>query len=146
MIERVHDDNAIAWRPTDDVVARAQLTRFISFCGLATFDELYRRSVTDIEWFTEQVVRFLDIQFDKAYDRIVDLSRGGQWPRWLIGGRLNIVRSCLDRWGDTIVGRPPAVILGGGEGGTRGVDYAHPLIAVRRVRPRPRARGYCRGG
>jgi len=77
-MERLHDHHEdIAWRPTDDVIARAQLTRFISFCGLKTFDELYRRSVADIEWFTEQVLRFLDIQFDKPYRRIVDLSFGG---------------------------------------------------------------------
>src|SRR5262249_10535907 len=73
MIERLRDDNAIAWRPTDDMIARAQLTRFISFCGLRTFDELYSRSVADVEWFTERVLRFLDVQFDKAYDRVVDL-------------------------------------------------------------------------
>src|SRR5262249_61893502 len=117
MIERLHDDNAIAWRPTDYVIARAQLTRFISFCGLATFDELYRRSVTDIEWFTEQVVRFLDIQFDKAYDRIVDLSRGGQWPRWLIGGGLHIFRRCFGGRGGHIFAGPQAGILGGEGGG-----------------------------
>src|SRR5215510_7687556 len=97
MTERLRDDNVIAWRPTDDGVARAQLTRFISFCGLTTFDELYSRSVADIEWFTEQLLRFLDIQFDRPYDRIVDLSSGVEWPHWLAGGRLNIVKSCVDR-------------------------------------------------
>src|SRR5262249_9369288 len=142
MIERVHDDNAIAWRPTDDVVARAQLTRFISFCGLATFDELYRRSVTDIEGFTEQVVSFSDIQFDRGYVRIVGLWRGGEWPRWLIGGGLNIVRSCLDRWEDTIVARQPAVIWEGEEGDTRELDYADLLIEVERCAAGLRACGY----
>src|SRR5262245_49974694 len=110
MMERLHDDNVIAWQPTDEEVTLAQLTRFISFCCLTMFDELYRRSVADIEWFTEQLLRFLDIQFDKPYDRIVDLSRGVEWPRWCVGGRLNIVRSCLDRWEDTGAARKPAVI------------------------------------
>ena len=61
MAEGIATDNRIAWRPTEDVIARAQLTRFISFCGLTTFDELYQRSITDIAWFTDRVLRFLDI-------------------------------------------------------------------------------------
>ena len=145
MIERLRDDNDIAWRPTDDVIARAQLTRFISFCGLTTFDELYSRSVADVEWFTEQVLRFLDIQFDKAYDRIVDLSRGVEWPRWCVGGRLNIVRSCLDRWEDTPTASKPAVIWEGEEGVTREMDYTDLLIEVERCAAGLRACGYGRG-
>ncbi|HEU0176498.1 MAG TPA: AMP-binding protein [Blastocatellia bacterium] len=146
-MERLHDHHdAIAWRPTDDVVARAQLTRFISFCGLTTFDELYRRSITDIEWFTEQVLRFLDIQFDKPYNQIVDLSRGVEWPRWLIGGRLNIVGSCLDRWEDRPTARQPAVIWEGEEGAwTRELGYDDLLIEVERCAAGLRACGYGRG-
>src|SRR5215475_15186161 len=145
MIERLRDDNAIAWRPTDDVIASAQLTRFISFCGLRTFDELYSRSVADVEWFTEQVLRFLDVQFDKAYDRVVDLSRGVEWPRWCVDGALNIVRSCLDRWEDTSTARKPAVIWEGEEGATRELDYADLLIEVERCAAGLRACGYGRG-
>jgi acetyl-CoA synthetase len=145
MIERLRDDDAMAWRPTDDVIAGAQLTRFISFCGLTTFDELYNRSVADVEWFTEQVLRFLDIQFDKAYDRIVDLARGVEWPRWCVGGRLNIVRSCLDRWEDTPTARKPAVIWEGEEGETRELDYADLLFEVERCAAGLRACGFGRG-
>jgi acetyl-CoA synthetase len=138
-----HDD--VAWRPTDDVIARAQLTRFISFCGLTTFDELYRRSIADIEWFTEHLLRFLDIQFDKTYSRIVDLSFGVEWPRWLIGGRLNIVRSCLDRWEDTPVASRPAVIWEGEEGATRELNYVDLLIEVERCAAGLRACGFGHG-
>jgi acetyl-CoA synthetase len=147
MMERLHDhsDDAVAWSPTDDVVARAQLTRFISFCGLKTFDELYQRSIAEIEWFTERLLRFLDIQFDKPYRQIVDLSLGAEWPRWLIGGRLNIVRNCLDRWEDTPTARQPAVIWEGEEGATRELDYADLLIEVERCAAGLRACGYSQG-
>src|SRR5262245_20723396 len=145
MMERLRDNEAMAWRPTDDVIGRAQLTRFISFCGLTTFDELYRRSVADVEWFTEQVLRFLDIQFDKSYDRIVDLSRGVEWPRWCVGGGLNIVRSCLDRRDDTPTARNPAVIWEGEEGVARELDYADLMTEVERCAAGLRACGYGRG-
>jgi acetyl-CoA synthetase len=145
MTEQSRDDSAIAWRPTDDVIARAQLTRFISFCDLAAFDALYQRSVADIEWFTEQVLRFLDIQFDKPYERVIDLSRGAEWPRWCVGGELNIVKSCVDRWEDTAVARQPAVIWEGEEGETRELDYADLLVEVERCAAGLRACGYGKG-
>lgn len=145
MIEQPRDDNTIAWRPTEDVIARAQLSRFISFCDLGAFDALYQRSVADIEWFTEQVLRFLDIQFDKPYERILDLSRGVQWPRWCAGGELNIVKSCVDRWEGAAVARQPAVIWEGEEGETRELDYADLLIEIERCAAGLRACGYGKG-
>jgi acetyl-CoA synthetase len=124
MAEEEHNDNAIAWRPTSEVSARAQLSRFISFCGLTTFDELYRRSTDDFAWFTEQLLRFLDIRFDKPYSRIVDLSRGIQWPRWCVDAELNIIKSCLDRWvEDEEMAQMPALIWEGEEGQTRILAY-----------------------
>ena len=124
MTMQFRNDNAIAWRPSAEVVARAQLTRFLSFCGLQTFDELYRRSIEDVAWFTEQLVRFLDLQFDRPYRRILDLSRGPQWPRWCVDGQLNITRNCLDRWiEEESTAQTPAVIWEGEAGETRSLNY-----------------------
>jgi acetyl-CoA synthetase len=145
MTERAQSDNSIAWFPTEDVIARAQLTRFMAACECPTFDGLYRRSVAEVEWFTEQVLRFLNIQFDKPYERILDLSRGPQWPRWLVGGRLNIVKSCLDRWEDTPVAHEPAVLWEGEEGETRDLTYSDLLIEVERCAAGLRTCGYGKG-
>jgi acetyl-CoA synthetase len=124
MMEQSRDDNSIAWRPTDEVISRAQLTRFISLCRLKSFDDLYHRSIEDIEWFTEQLLRFLEIQFDRPYSRIVDLSRGIQWPRWCVDAQVNITKSCLDRWiEDEETARTPAVIWEGEEGEVRRLSY-----------------------
>ncbi|MCI0660828.1 MAG: AMP-binding protein, partial [Acidobacteria bacterium] len=121
--ERTHD-NVIAWRPASGLIARAQLSRFISFCGLKSFDELYQWSIDDIAWFTERLLRFLDIQFDKPYTRIVDLSRGIQWPQWCVDAELNISKCCLDRWiEDEEMAQMPALIWEGEEGETRTLSY-----------------------
>lgn len=124
MVEQRQDDNLIAWRPTGEVTERAQLTRFIAFCGLRSFDELYRRSVEDVAWFTEQVLRFFNIQFDQPYSQIVDLSRGVQWPRWCVGAQLNISKNCLDRWiEDEETAQRPALIWEGEDGERRTLSY-----------------------
>lgn len=124
MSERIRDDNAIAWTPDAATTERAQLTRFLRFCGLASWDALYQRSITDIAWFHEQLLRFLALPFDRPYTQIVDLSRGIQWPRWCVGAQLNITKACLDRWlDDEATANQPAVIWEGEEGAVRTLTY-----------------------
>jgi acetyl-CoA synthetase len=118
------DNNAIAWRPTAEGIERAQLTRFIRFCGLGSFDELQRRSMEDVAWFTDCLLRFLDPRFDTPYREVVDLARGIEWPRWCVGAKMNITTSCLDRWVETEESASrPAVIWEGEEGGVRTRSY-----------------------
>ena len=90
-------DNEVAWVPDEATRSRARLQRFIEFCGLGSYAELQRRSTEDVAWFTERLLEFLDIQFDRPWETVLDLSRGIQWPRWCVGGQLNITKSCLDR-------------------------------------------------
>jgi acetyl-CoA synthetase len=124
MSERIHDDNTIAWTPDAATKERAQLTRFLRFCGLDSWDALYQRSIADIAWFHEQLLRFLAIPFDQPYTKIVDLSRGIQWPRWCVGAQLNITKACLDRWlDDEAAANQPAVIWEGEEGAVRTLSY-----------------------
>ena len=114
--------DAIAWRPDEATRARAQLTQFLRTCGLQSFEAMYRRSIADVPWFTDQVLKFLDIPFDPPYTRVMDSSAGIPWPRWCVGGGLNISR-CLDRHAKS---RPqqPALIWEGEEGTTRTLSYA----------------------
>ena len=40
----------------------------------------------------------LGIEFYEPYTRVLDTSRGIPWTRWCVGGRMNIVHNCLDKW------------------------------------------------
>lgn len=114
----------IAWTPSEEVIARAQLTRFMNFCGAGSYDELQRRSTEDVAWFTSEVLRFLDIRFDEPFTQVLDESRGPQWPDWCVNGRLNITQSCLDRWiEDESMARTIALIWEGEEGERRELTY-----------------------
>ena len=87
----------VVWQPTSDYVKDAHLTRFIHQHGIDNIDELMQRSTQDIGWFTDAVLKYLDIQFYKPYSKILDLSRGIAWPQWCVGGKMNIVHNCLDK-------------------------------------------------
>lgn len=117
--------DTFAWHPSKEVIERAQLTRFMSFCGIDSFDALYKRSIEDVEWFTEQVLRFLNIRFDDPYTKILDLSKGIEWPRWCVGAKLNITKSCLDNHLENKESaNRSAIICEGEEGNIRTLSYS----------------------
>lgn len=92
----------IAWTPTPEYIEKAQLTRFLKQCDLPDFQTLLTRSNADPEWFTTEVLRFLDISFDPPVTKLLDMSRGPEWPQWCRGAGLNISTTCLDRHAATM--------------------------------------------
>jgi acetyl-CoA synthetase len=135
----------IAWRPTPEYRDRSRLAAFIARYQLADLDGLLRRSVEDPRWFWRAVLDDLGIEFYEPYRDILDLSRGIAWPRWCVGGRLNIVHNCLDKWVATPVGRKAAVRWEGEEGATRVVTYAELHRDVNRCANALRALGVQKG-
>ncbi len=122
----------IVWTPDDETRARAQLSRFLKQCGLASFESLHARSIDDVAWFTSEVIRFLELEFDQPYKQVLDISRGIEWPTWCAGGRLNITRNTLDRYLGSEMSSQPAVIWEGEEGNRRTLSYAelHVLVST----------------
>src|SRR5437016_13325117 len=84
------DGGEIVWRPSQDLIAQSNLTRFMKAHGLQSLDDLQRRSTEDISWFWASVLEDVDVRFRKPYSRVVDLSRGMAWPKWCVGGVMNI--------------------------------------------------------
>ena len=123
----------IVWRPTPEYIERAHLTAFMHQHGINDFDELMSRSTTDIAWFTDAILKFLDIQFYEPYSKVVDLSEGIQFPKWCVDGKMNVIHNCVDKWvGAGLVstqGRPQgssvqkAVIWEGEEGTMKSLTY-----------------------
>src|SRR3954467_11874431 len=80
------ENQPVAWIPTPDVIERAQLTKFMRQINVSTWDELYEFSIRDVEKFTEEVLKFLDIKFDPPYEKLLDTSNGIEFPEWFTGG------------------------------------------------------------
>jgi acetyl-CoA synthetase len=89
------------WRPTPELIAQSNLQRFINKHALGSYDDLMRRSTTDIAWFWDTVLHDLEIEFYKPYSRVVDLSEGKPWARWCVDGEMNIVHNMLDKYAGT---------------------------------------------
>ncbi|MBK9768782.1 MAG: hypothetical protein IPP63_18190 [Chloracidobacterium sp.] len=138
------EDQPIAWTPTPDVIERSRLTQFMRQVGVATWEELYAYSINDVERFTEEVLKFLDIKFYPPYEKLLDTTDGIEFPKWFtspqrrgdaesepgaiatefLSGGLNITEMCLDRWQTDEMKDQPAVIWEGEEGEVETVSYS----------------------
>ncbi|NOH02497.1 MAG: AMP-binding protein [Chloroflexi bacterium] len=130
MTEQFTFGGEIVWKPTPEHIEHANLTRFMRLHGIGDFDELMRKSTGDAAWFTDAVLKFLDIQFYEPYSNVADLSKGIQFPKWCVGGRMNIVHNCVDKYQLSVISDQSsvitdqlAVVFEGEEGITRKLTY-----------------------
>ena len=136
----------IVWRPTSESVERSHLQRFMQQHGIASYAELQERSTQDVAWFTDAVLKYLDIQFRHPYSQVVDLSPGIQRPKWCVGGELNIVYNCVDKWAANRETRErKALVWEGEEGTTRSLTYGELSSEVNRCANALRSLGLGKG-
>jgi acetyl-CoA synthetase len=88
------------------------------------------RSTREVAWFTDSLLKYLEIEFAQPYTQVVDLSRGIAWPDWCVGARMNIVHNCLDKYLGTPTESRPALVWEGEAGERRSLSYAelHRLV------------------
>ena len=86
------------WHPTPDYVQRSRLLRFMQRHRIADYPALYDRSIGEMEWFWKATLEEMGIEWASPYTRVLDLSKGIQWPQWFVGGRLNLVHNCVDKY------------------------------------------------
>ena len=120
------------WQPNPEWVEQSNLKKFMDRHNLPTYDELFKKSVAEIDWFWQAVLQDLDIQFYQPYSRIVDLKDGIQFPRWCVDGKMNIIHNCLDKWQDTPVADSIAFIWEGEEGAVIQLTYRELFRKVNR--------------
>ncbi len=136
----------IVWRPDTATVERAVLTDFMRRYGVKDYEELMRRSTGDVAWFTDAVLEYFKFQFKVPYSQVVDLEAGIQFPKWCVGGRMNIVSSLLDRHLEDPARREaPALIWEGEEGAVRSFSYVQLNREVNKAANALRALGLGKG-
>src|SRR5919108_970564 len=113
----------VIWEPSQEVIDRSRLKQFMDRHGIETFHELLRRADADIEWFWDAAIKDIDVAFYRQYDQVVDLSQGKPWAKWWVGGRMNIIQSCLDRHRDGEFRDKTAIIWEGEPGEVRKLSY-----------------------
>jgi len=134
-----------AWSPTPELIARSNLSAFLEHTGCGDYDALVARADAEPGWFWEQVIRFFDLRFYKAYERIVDVSAGLPWARWCVGGTTNLVLNCIDRHRGTAVWDRTYLVWESERGAQRTLTYREFDAEVCRLANTLRSLGVGRG-
>jgi len=145
MTEQFTFGGDIVWRPTPQHIEHANLTAFMRKHEIKDFDELMQKSTSDVEWFTDAVLKFLDIQFYEPYRKAVDLTEGIQFPKWCVNGKMNIVHNCMDKWQNAEARMQEAVVWEGEEGSTKTLTYAELYKEVNKAANALRSLGLGKG-
>ena len=122
----------IAWTPTAEIIAGANITRFMTHADCTTYAELEQRASEAPDWFWERLLTFLEVRFYKPFEHVVDMSGGLPFPRWCPGATTNLVLNTLDcRSGSE---RDRVAVIGASEDGTtRSWTYAELQAEVERI-------------
>jgi acetyl-CoA synthetase len=123
----------IAWRPDEETLQRSVLQRLIDRTGSGSFEGLLGRIADNPEWYWQLALDDLDLAWQRAPERIWDLSRGIAWPAWFPGGAFNCVESCVDRWVRDGDGDRVAVIAEADDGSVLKQTFAELLDEVVRL-------------
>ena len=137
--------DGVAWRPSEEYLSRSRLKRFMERHGIASLDELNRRSTDDLDWFWRAVSEDLDLEWYRPFDQVVDTSKGIAWPRWWTGGQLNYVHNALDK--HVLIERRNklALIWEGEDGQKRTFTYWELWVETNRLANALRALGVGKG-
>ncbi|MFB6195283.1 MAG: AMP-binding protein [Haloplanus sp.] len=125
--------DAVVYRPSRSFVESTNVRAFMDTYDIDTYDELIERTTSTVpgeprsgvDWFWDELVDYLGIEFDEAYDAVRNDARGPQFTEWYPGGRLNAAHNVLDRHAapDAAARNRVACIWEGEPGGVREVTY-----------------------
>ena len=120
------------WEPSADYIENANVVRFMRKHGIDDFHQLVKRSQEDIEWFWPAAIEDVGLEFFEPFTQLLDTSEGVQFPKWFVGGKVNLTYNCVDRHA---VSRPDAraIVWEGEDGATRVVTYEKLAVAVNKV-------------
>lgn len=122
-----------AWYPSDAFKRESNWTAFIAAEGLSDYVALESKAAQDPEWFWDALVRFLGVQFIKPYTRILDQSKGIEWPQWCVGATGNMTLSLIDRHLAAGRGEHNAIVCESEDGSSRCLTYRELATEVNRL-------------
>ncbi len=126
------------WFPGD--VTATNVGRFMAHVHAPDFTALHEKSVTEPQWFWDEVVKYLGIKFREPYTEVLNVDNGIPWATWFTNGKLNAV--------DTLLGHPEdraAIVWEGEDGEVRRWTYGELTAAASGVAARLRSAGVGEG-
>ncbi|MFB6111986.1 MAG: AMP-binding protein [Halobacteriaceae archaeon] len=132
-MDSLEDVDEIVHRPDEAVAEATNVRAFMRTYGIEDYEALIERTTTTlpdepnsgVEWFWDEVVDYLGLEFYEPYEAVRDNSEGPQFTDWYVGGELNVAHNTLDRHVEDGGGarNHVACIWEGEPGGVRRLTY-----------------------
>jgi acetyl-CoA synthetase len=132
-MESLGEFDEVVHEPSQEFVESTNVRRFMQEHGIENYDELIERTTGDVEgveasgidWFWDELVDHLGIDFYEAYDSVRDDADGPQFSDWYPGGEINVAHNTVDRHAalDSPTRNRVALIWEGEDGDVREVTY-----------------------
>ena len=87
---------APAWFPTEDEIKKTNIAAILRELDFDSYEALHSWSAHHRADFWTLMIERLRIQFHRKFSTVMDLSKGTEFPKWLVDARLNIVESCFN--------------------------------------------------
>ncbi|MCX2818945.1 AMP-binding protein [Haladaptatus sp. F3-133] len=96
-MESLEEVDEIVHEPSQEFVESTNVREFMEEYGIEDHDELIERTCGDVDWFWDEIVDYLGLEFYEGYDEVRDDSDGPQFTDWYPGGEVNIAHNTVDR-------------------------------------------------
>ncbi|KGX87523.1 AMP-binding protein [Pontibacillus litoralis] len=89
------------WFPSEHYQKQTRLYDWMKSLGFTNYNDFHEKSIDHIEWFWDEAVKQLGVEWFQPYERTIDLSYGMKYPKWFINGKLNVTYNAVDKWAET---------------------------------------------
>jgi acetyl-CoA synthetase len=123
----------VVHEPSREFVESTNVWQFIQEYGIEDYDALVERTTTEldgepdsgVDWFWDELVDYLGVEFYEEYDTVRDDSDGPQFSDWYPGGEINVAHNVVDRHAavDSETRNTVATIWEGEDGEVREVTF-----------------------
>jgi acetyl-CoA synthetase len=96
-MESLEEVDEIVHEPSQEFVESTNVWEFMQEYGIEDYDELIERTCGDVDWFWDEIVDYLGLEFYEDYDEVRDDSEGPQFTDWYPGASVNIAHNTVDR-------------------------------------------------
>ena len=95
----------IVHEPSESFAASINVAAFMREYGIDDYESLIERTTTEldgepasgVDWFWDEIVDYLDIEFYTEYETVRDDTDGPQFSEWYPGGEINVAHNVVDR-------------------------------------------------
>jgi acetyl-CoA synthetase len=131
------------WFPSDAYKHGSHIEALLKNLNLGSYEALYDFSIQQPEAFWEATLKLLGIEWFSPYRQVLDIAQGPQWPRWFVGGQLNLAHNALHHART----RPadPALLWEGEDGAVVRLSYGELEAAVTQAAHALRSLGVQKG-